>query len=170
MITGLWMKQELRFVKHDLTEVDVVGVDPGRKDLFYSVLGEKKDVASLSVQQWCWLRGDYHFRKKQKKWLNERNEVRQADKSMLTSKVPTVAGFIDFARSCVARFNVAFGFYGAVRWRKLKWNLYIRRQKAYDFACKKLKFVKKLKNIVVAYGDGSFSGNSRGYAPVPTKQ
>ncbi|KAI3655546.1 hypothetical protein MP638_004243, partial [Amoeboaphelidium occidentale] len=40
------------FVKHDLTEVDVVGVDPGRKDLFYSVLGEKKDVASLSVQQW----------------------------------------------------------------------------------------------------------------------
>ncbi|KAI3655242.1 hypothetical protein MP638_006939, partial [Amoeboaphelidium occidentale] len=99
------------FVKHDLTEVDVVGVDPGRKDLFNSVLGEKKDVASLSVQQWCWLRGDYHFRIKQKKWLKERNEVQQADKSMHTSKVPTVDSFIDFARSCVARFNVAFDFY-----------------------------------------------------------
>ncbi|KAI3658671.1 hypothetical protein MP638_006735 [Amoeboaphelidium occidentale] len=235
---GFVDESRTKFLKHDLNDVEVVGVDPGRKDLFYSVLGDKKDVASLSVQQWCWLRGDYHFRNKQKKWLKERNEVQQADKSILTSKVPTVDGFIDFARSCVARFNVAFDFYGAVRWRKLKWNLYIRRQKAnkqkkwlkernevqqadksmltsnvptvdsfidfarscvarfnvafdfygavrwrklkwnlyirrqkaYDFACKKLKFGKKLKNIVVAYGDGSFSGSSRGYAPVPTKQ
>jgi hypothetical protein len=54
-----------------------------------------------------------------------------------------------------------------MRWRRLRWKTRIKRQKAYDSLFTELTGV--LKDVVVAYGGGKFSHNSRGHSPTPNK-
>ncbi|KAI3655390.1 hypothetical protein MP638_003242 [Amoeboaphelidium occidentale] len=102
-------------------------------------------------------------------WLKYGTGVKKADQKQLTSKVPTVKGFCDFVRTGWDRYNVVSGFYGSKRWRKLRWSLYIKKQRAYDYAWKKMSFGLKEENVIIAYGDGAFNHVSRGHVPTPTK-
>ncbi|KAI3660869.1 hypothetical protein MP638_006626 [Amoeboaphelidium occidentale] len=59
------------------------------------------------------------------------------------------------------------GFYRAMRWRRLRWRTRIKRQKAYDTLYKEL--AAGAEHVVIAYGGGGFSHNSRGHPPTPNK-
>ncbi|KAI3655281.1 hypothetical protein MP638_000636, partial [Amoeboaphelidium occidentale] len=59
------------------------------------------------------------------------------------------------------------GFYRAMRWRRLRWKTRIKLQKAYDTLYKEL--AAGAEDVVIAYGGGGFSHNSRGHPPTPNK-
>jgi hypothetical protein len=64
-------------------------------------------------------------------------------------------------------------FYGALRFRKIKFDNYVGKQKALSKMCQQI--IGKPKDwhypdVVVAYGSGGFSSSSPGYASGPKKQ
>ncbi|KAI3656511.1 hypothetical protein MP638_004809 [Amoeboaphelidium occidentale] len=91
-------------------------------------------------------------------WLKYGTRVKNADQKQLTSKVPSVKGFCDFVKTGWDGYN-----------RKLRWSLYIKKQRAYDYARKKISFGLKEENVIIAYGDGALHHASRGHVPAPTK-
>jgi len=66
-----WGTNQARYVPMEIEEGDrVVGVDPGRRDLFVAVGGEtKEDVTSCSTREYYALAGFAKTRKKREFWL-----------------------------------------------------------------------------------------------------
>ena len=71
-----WGTNQARYVPLEIDEGDrVVGVDPGRRDLFVAVGGEtKEDVTSCSTKEYYALAGFMKARKKRESWLTNASD------------------------------------------------------------------------------------------------
>ncbi|KAI3656402.1 hypothetical protein MP638_000399 [Amoeboaphelidium occidentale] len=84
-----------------------------------------------------------------------------------TSRCFTTVSYKEHLSHVLELRDELLGFYSEMRWRRLRWKTRIKRQKAYDTLFTEL--TGGFDNVVIAYGGGGFSHNSRGHPPTPNK-
>ena len=178
----------------DISSDRVVGLDPGRRDLFRAVYGEEKgESVSCSTKEWYSITGFTRARKKRETWVENGGNMKgilrggysnitlnvltrftlvDSFTTFLALAVPTsgcttIAEFQTYATYVLLHRDAILEFYGAVRWRRLRWKCHMGRSKAYDQVCKRI--TADDPETFVAFGDGHFSSSSRGHAPAPVK-
>ncbi|CAI2201053.1 9018_t:CDS:2, partial [Funneliformis geosporum] len=94
-------------------------------------------------------------------------------KNLSTSRTSSKAHYIGHLQYIHQNYNVLHTYYGAKRFRQIKFDNYVGKQKALSIICRKIIGNKKdhySNSVVIAYGAGSFSSSSRGHASGPIKQ
>jgi hypothetical protein len=168
----------------------VVGLDPGRRDLFVAVHGEhKKDKVKCSTKEWYSITGFTRAKKKRETWLKNNQELQKIVQGeciyicvgiaiwvlmdcFMCVDIPTyctsaIATYRKYLEYVLQHINALLEFYGKIRWRRLRWKGYIGRQKGYNIVSKRITAGKP--TTVVAFGAAGFSSSSRGHAAGPVK-
>ncbi|KAI3656285.1 hypothetical protein MP638_004687, partial [Amoeboaphelidium occidentale] len=117
------------YVQLNVENKRVVGLDPGRKDIFSCFDGTK--AVHCSNKEW-----------------------QEISAGMPSSKVCSEDLFISYLTYELQNFEVLDGFYRSKQWRQLGRKTDIRRQKAYDFVCKRIAGINL--DSVVAFGSAGF--------------
>ncbi|KAI3659908.1 hypothetical protein MP638_003408 [Amoeboaphelidium occidentale] len=151
------------YVPIDLKDTVVIGLDPGRKDLFDAY--DENGSFGCSGGEWRQLSGIEFSAKKRKFWLSKRTDIGKINADLPFSKVATVLEFKQYLSYFAEIFNTLMSFYGSHRWRLLRRKCDIHKQWAYDHLIKRIK--RRGKKVFVAFGGGKFSSCSRGHAPIP---
>ncbi|KAI3661405.1 hypothetical protein MP638_003878 [Amoeboaphelidium occidentale] len=143
------------YVQLDVENKRVVGLDPGRKDMFCCHDGSKKS---------------YHCsgKLKETKRFVDFKKGRYPDFKFwyAFSQGLHCQKFSQYLGVVLENHSHLFHFYGSLKWRQLRRKTDIRRQKAYDVLCKRIAGEKL--DSIVAYGSAKFSASSRGSPPIPT--
>jgi len=150
----------------------VVGLDPGRRDLFTAT---EKCINSeygyttehLSNREYYAEAGFKRRQAKLKTWLKKVPELETIQLNMPSSKVTTVSALQLHLSHLLLHLEKLLGFYGARRHRRQSFGVYRKKIKTLDKFCRRLS--RGDPATVVAFGDGMFSSSSRGHAAAPVK-
>ena len=155
------------FSQEELNNADIIGVDPGRKDLYTSVL-EKNDgsgrhhVQQYSNARWQVACGGAKAKKQREKWIKKIDRYEKWMLEMPSCKVSTVAAMEKHVRHLMLMWKVHWDETGKQRIRNLRFTNYLLRQKA--LANMTNGFINKIKEAanskkvktIVAFGDAEF--------------
>ncbi len=153
------------FSSEELSESDVIGVDPGRKTLYTSVFERQNDkhaIATYSAGRWRHASGGNEAKRKREQWMKARSEEYNTWLlSMPTTKVASVSGMQVHMQHLMQRLNECLEENGKTRVRKLKFSNYITNQKALasmvkEFISQTKRAGSSKKKLIVAFGDASF--------------
>ncbi|CAG8627414.1 28884_t:CDS:2, partial [Racocetra persica] len=144
----------------------VVGLDPGRRDLFVAVT-EKKCKINCSTKEWHLLAGHTHARKKREVWIKGNNSIETILHNIPTPSCSSITSYNNYLVYVLQHMRTLIEFYGARRWLRMRWKSYINRNKAYNKLCERI--TNKNPRTIVAYGDGKFSSCSKGHVSGPIK-
>lgn len=150
---------------HDMVFSDrVVGLDPGRRELFVAVDGPgPENVIRCSNGRWKELSGAAYSEKKIALWT-------EGDPVILNVPPSGAYTFDQFQTHwyyVLESLDYMIDFYLPLKWRKLRFDTRITRQKAYDKICNEL--IGNNPTTIIAYGGGRFDHASRGRFPTPNK-
>ncbi|KAI8820522.1 uncharacterized protein EV422DRAFT_567950 [Fimicolochytrium jonesii] len=153
----------------DVREDDpVVGLDPGRIDIFAVVDGDEKGrVKGCSKKDYYQRAAFDHGRKHREKWHKNHPAIKQINGSMPTAKTASVVSFCRHLHHALKHMLTLIDFYGQRRWKRLRWKSHIAKEKAWDVLVKRI--TQNNPRTIVAFGNGQFALNSRGHASTPTK-
>ncbi|DBA72377.1 TPA: hypothetical protein ACH3X2_010527 [Trebouxia sp. C0005] len=160
----------------------IVGLDPGRKALFTTVVHSqpaadslhrgrpcesKYDTLSWSCSRWREASGIKHMLRKSELWLNRKPALKAALLDTPTAKVWSTDQFMLHIKHRLQHAPEAIAHFGDRRHRQLRWSTYIKQQQAYAAVCKAIS--NGSRDTVVAYGDASFSSSCcKGNPSTPT--
>ncbi|KAI3659768.1 hypothetical protein MP638_000897 [Amoeboaphelidium occidentale] len=143
-------KTDKTYERIEVSGKTVVGLDPGRKDIFTCHDGEKK--VHCSNREWQEISGANFQKKKHVFWLKKEPDIENINASMPSSKVSNVKDFLHFLDYELKNSKKLLSFYGSKRWRQLRRKSDIQKQKAYDVVCKRI--AGPCLDSVVAYASG----------------
>lgn len=166
-----------------LDTMKVVGLDPGRKDLFTtvgSVDGDPEAVVKCSTARYREMAGMTRSQTTISRWKKNREQFIngpsifecELELKNNVSKTPDMQGLLDHCQASGRVFSALHDFYGSMRMRRLKFQNYRGKKKALATLCKEIvgKNSGQFHNdVIVAFGGARFSSSSRGYAPGPVK-
>ena len=149
------------FSNEELSESDVIGVDPGRKTLYTSAFerqGDKHVIATYSAARWRHASGGNEAKRKREQWMKAKSEdYNKWLLAMPTTKVASVSGMQVHMRHLMLKLHDCLEENGKTRVRKLRFCNYIVNQKALASIVKEFISQKKSKKrLIVAFGDASF--------------
>jgi len=158
--------------KLNLEGCRVVGVDPGRKDLFVAV---DQEITKCSTKEYYEIARFRKTREKREVWMNNNKYIQaivrgkrcnpKIDRSinqsinqyycfisgLPTPSVPSVCGFqVQYLSEVLFYMDDLFNFYKEKRWRRSRWSNYIGKQEAMDKLCKRI--TNNEDKTVVAFG------------------
>ena len=110
--------------------VDIVGVDPGAKDL-YAVVDAENHYSRLTRKQLDHLTGLSGDRKRLDKWKHKAG-IQTLENSIATSSVSSATEFQEHAKTFFAVASRLLDFYGARRVTRMRMKHYVRRDKVLD--------------------------------------
>lgn len=110
--------------------VDIVGVDPGVKDL-YAVVDAENHFSRLTRKQFDHLTGISGDRKQLDKWKHKAG-IQTLENSIATSSASSATEFQKHARTFFAVAPQLLDFYGARRVTRMRMKHYVRRDKVLD--------------------------------------
>ena len=110
--------------------------------------------------------GFNHRRRRVKIWTAKNPVVTAYNLNALTSRTSSLRRYKDHARNVLANMHSLMGFYGAQRFKRLRWKTFIKTQQAYEKIVKVLKG--GVENTLVIWGDAKFPSSGRGSPAVPT--
>ena len=154
----------------------IIGVDPGRGDIFVAICKEdigsngKPRVIRYSNERYATESGARYAKEKSDHWL------KKAPNNFLTrlhalgqtpSGVTSTAAYQVYLRAALALFPEQLMYEIPNRRRRLRFKSYVSKQKTLDRMCQAITAGDK--KTVVAYGAGTFSSCSKGYAPAPNR-
>ena len=156
----------------DITGKVVVGLDPGRRDLF-NTCDSRERVSSCSTKEYRAMAGFIKNRRKLKGWLRRAPHIQHLTNDLPTSRTSSKDAFLIHCHSAISEYPALHDFFGAPRFRNLAFSNYVGKQKALSKLCRRI--IGKIKDwfhadVVVAFGGGRFSSSSRGHASGPIKQ
>lgn len=130
----------------------------------------------FKTSRWLEESGSRHASRKEACWNRQDPARFQIVSEIPATQCNTVAMFNDHLRYYLSHLHNIVGYYQPLKWRRRIWKMAIKRQKAYASIVRMLTGVDVLnknnpvlRNTVVAYGAGSFSSVSPGYAPTPRR-
>ena len=156
----------------DITGKVVVGLDPGRRDLF-NTCDSRERVSSCSTKEYRAMAGFIKNRRKLKGWLRRAPHIQHLTNDLPTSRTSSKDAFLIHCHSAISEYPALHDFFGAPRFRNLAFSNYVGKQKALSKLCRRI--IGKIKDwfhadVMVAFGGGRFSSSSRGHATGPIKQ
>ncbi len=154
-----------------------IGTDPGEGTVLSNVIQYPdgyEEMFSIS-------NGEYHHRchhNQRMLWIDKRLRKTDIDGNTLkkwlsqtpTPRSPHMSSFVEYLKYTYngEEFLKLHEHYLRVKTRMKRWNVYIQKQKAVNEICKELiDTIPKDYNIVVAFGDASWSGSVKGYNRSP---
>jgi Putative transposase DNA-binding domain len=148
----------------------VVGCDPGRKEVFTYALESGKS-GKLSNGQYY---HSSHFKKNnfiKKKMLKE-NNLNNILLQTPTIKTISLQQTILHYQYIQPKFNQILNLKMKKKWRKLNLDSYLMKKKTLDSTIKQIIYETGVEksNIIVGFGDASFSHTSKGYAASPRRK
>lgn len=105
---------------------------------------------------------------KEEKWLGQNPHIQQMNSGIPQSNGPSVIGFQMHIAYLLWRRDVLFGYYGTKRLRQQKWGVYIQKQRALEYICKKVTGGHDKANVTVAFGSAR-GPHMKGCLPAPVK-
>ena len=145
-------------------DVKWVGVDPGRRDLLSAGWedGRRFNVSNGSYYTQC------KYRKRQAHTTRKIEELCLSEfmgnmPSSKTDRSTQTMAYLNYLFEHQNKLQELFDLQCTRNIRQHRWKAYIHTQKTLDRICHRL--TKDHPNSVIAYGDSSFSHNSKGYAP-----
>jgi hypothetical protein len=99
-------------------------------------------------------------------WTSKNKTIEDFNKNVPSAKVADLEPYKSRVRFVLKNLPSVFAFYSANRFKRLRWSVYMKRQKTYHELIREV--TNGDKNTIVAYGDSSFSSSSKGTAPTPT--
>ncbi len=151
----------------------VIGLDPGRRDLFTCVestdFEEDKTDVHMSTIEYRHLAGMNKRRAYINNLIKKNKQVQQYVDRSETQKVHTVADYKKYLEHELTNLQTNMDFYYQKKITKQGFKAYIRKYQALDQACQRITHGTKKRDVLVGYGDGSFSSCSKGHAPGPVK-
>ena len=168
-----------------ITHQRIVGLDPGRNSLFTAVVHEQQATSSLQAAQLVkhkvlsWTRsrwqeesGIKHSKLKRELWLRDDPELHDNLLETPTAKVASSAAFGQHISHRLQHTAAAVAYYGARRYRQLRWGRYRKKQRAMAKMCNSIagpRSNRRLKaDTLVAYGDAKFACCGKGNEATPT--
>ena len=130
-------------------------------------------VTSCSTKEYHAMAGFVKHRRKRKKWLCQAPLIRRLADGLPTSKTSSKNVFSAHCQPSVAHYPTLHQFFGAPRFRAVKFAGYVGKQQALSKLCRRILGKPKdwfHPDVVVAFGAGRFSSSSRGHASGPIKQ
>ena len=166
-----------------LYTMKVVGLDPGRKDLFTtvgSVDGNPEAVVKCSTGRYREMAGFTRSQTTVKRWKENRERLMngpsvfhcELDLKDNLSRTANMQGLLNHCRASGRVYSTLHDFYGSMRMRRLKFQNYRGKKRAMAALCKEIvgrNSGQFQKDVIVAFGGAQFSSSSRGYAPAPVK-
>ena len=105
---------------------------------------------------------------KERMWLGQNPHIQMLCSSTPQSNGPSVSGFrLHIAYVLIFR-DILLGHYGTKRLRQQKWGVYIRKQRAVEFMCKKVTGGRDKASVTVAFGSAR-GPHMKGCLPAPVK-
>ena len=151
----------------------IVGLDPGRINILTAVVHSqqaadtvgnavpsKYETIQYTSGRWYEASGANFRTAKVHKWLRQDRPVRQAIRSTPSAKTASAQTFQSHATHRLQHTPLVSAHFSAKRYPALRWRSYISRQKAFAEMCNIV--TANDPDTVVAFGDASFSHNSRG--------
>jgi hypothetical protein len=149
-------------------ETRVVAMDPGRGSLYVAASGNTPDdIQECKTKRWREISGATYAAAKNKTWMAADRHWQQMVTLIPTPCCYTTEEYRLHLTHVLELRDELLGFYRETKWRRLRWKTRIKRQKAYDTLYKEL--AGDAQDVVIAYGGGKFSPNSRGHPPTPNK-
>jgi hypothetical protein len=148
--------------------IRVVGVDPGRRDVFTAVASDKT-VAKCSTKEYYHLARFDQTRQSREKWMASSGELADLIRDIPMSGVSVSLSFDAFLEYVLGLLRRFLDFYGERRWRRGRWQNYMGRQAAMDKLCRRVIGEGPPENTIVAYGNALFLSSSVGFAAGPVK-
>ena len=109
----------------------------------------------------------HNYRRRQVRiWTAKNPVVTEYNLNALTSKTSSLARYKAHASHVLANMHSVLGFYGAQRFKRLRWKTFIKTQQAYEKIVATLKG--GVENTLVIWGDARFPSSARGSPAVPT--
>ena len=167
---------EVKFVKPVglPADVPIIGLDPGKRDIFATSSGEgmKRDRirSRMSGTEYRISSGEVSRRKKAAVWNKELKKI-IPNYNVVTHKVASTLELITgHFQSIATDFRTVWEFRCRKRQRRMKFDEYIRSNKAIDRACQRIiKATKTKQKVVIAFGQARFHG-TKGCPTAPTKR
>lgn len=159
--------QDIEKKEIDLTDKRVIGVDPGRSNIFEMV----EDLKDGSFKEYRLTRRHFYnasgilkARNKTNHWnLKIKNELEEISRA--SPKSMKMKNFIFFLETLNRTQDAMWTEYLKKYWKEQRFRLYGGKKRVFA------KFLNQLgdpKDIVLAYGDGSFAPTGKGEMSVPT--
>ena len=135
-----------------LAATSIVTVDTGRNPIIAAAVYDQAAMETINnannvhhkTLQWG-RREHYHEcgfnyrRRRVKIWTAKNPVVTAYNLNALTSRTSSLRRYKDHARNVLANMHSLMGFYGAQRFKRLRWKTFIKTQQAYEKIVKVLK-------------------------------
>ena len=163
--------------KVDLSKAKVLGLDPGRSNIYTIAVPAKRDTFQkhvLSRRRYYQESGKYEADENVKSWSNGIRKHLEA-LSKVSSKGMSIWPHMAFMEEYLARRKALYEEYSKRRWARQRMRLYAGKRKCIDRFLSDVRrscaAVSKQKDIriIMAYGAAGFSPNAKREPSVPTK-
>ena len=152
----------------DLTNYNLVGVDPGKRNILAMIDKDRSKLSYTSIQR----RFECHKNNKKKidKIRDDNIKALETEISGCNSKACSIKNFKEYIKKKNEINDKLFNFYENKLFRKCKRKAYINTQKSEAKLVNKIKetFQKDNKKICLAYGNWSQPKQMRNYFPTPS--
>lgn len=153
--------------KVDLTGKKVIGVDPGRTNIFYMVEETKKDTFKsyrLTRKQYYAESGIISAKKNTENWnLKVKEELERL--SLASPKAVSLENFTRYLETMTSVKETLWSEYLKTKWSYQRMKLYGGKKKVFS------KFLNRLgDNVVLAYGAAKFAPGGKGELAVPVSR
>ena len=146
------------------------GVDPGMRDMFVASSSDGQS-ARCSSGEFYNDAGYVRSQQRRRHWLRNDPEIAEIERNMPRKKRASVQSVTAHATYVLRHIDVLMAFYGAKRFRNLRFSRYCASKKKLDQLCRRLS--EKGKRTLVGFGDWSIktaNGVVKGCRPGPTNR
>jgi hypothetical protein len=147
--------------------IKVVGVDPGRIDIFTAV-DQDENVVKMSRKEYYSLTGMTKNQKTRNRWMKNNTDITSIITHCPTAKTSNIEDLRSHCDHVKRHLLSLVDFYGARRFTRQKFKTYIGRQKIWETIIKRI--TKNDPNTIVALGDAKFGHNSKGGPSTPLQR
>jgi hypothetical protein len=125
---GYYFNQVSEYHPIDITqETRVVGLDPGRRTLHVSVFGDSQnDIVQCSTSRWRELSGSKYHANKHATWMKNNPIFQQILTNIHTPCCHSTETYTEHLPYLLSHLDEILGFYGELRWRRLKWKFELK--------------------------------------------
>ena len=105
---------------------------------------------------------------KERMWLRQNPAIQMLSSRIPQSNGPSVSGFQLHIAYVLMFRDLFLGYYGTKKLRQQKWGVYIRKQRAVEYMCKKVTGGRPKADVTVAFGSAR-GPHMKGCLPAPVK-
>ena len=149
----------------DVSEIKVLGIDPGRVNIQYATDGEKH--WKLSRKQYYSEAGLYRAIRNSNRW-NREIEVELNLLSQVSTKTSNFQESVEHVRMLSTVFVAIWGNYSKTRWNQQRFRTYCGKKSCLDRFYSHIDTFDNRQQTIIAYGAATFPSSGKNEISVPT--